>query len=145
MKFFLYCSRCVFPQFNINDLDIMRSALSNNPVYGVTGFLHRNSTHYFQYVEGRRERLGNLETNLRGDKRHSDFRIVASGDILYPQFAGWSMGYSQSSMEAIEANGITANDPAKVILAFLLNEADRQISETARAVENVQVTRSKRA
>ena len=144
MQFYLYSSRCMSRQFEACDLDIMQTALTNNARHGVTGFLHRNGTHYFQCIESRREHVEKLTLNLKADERHIDFRTLISGDIIAPRFSGWSMGYSQTPIDAEAPNGITASDPAEVILAYLLSEADRQMANLIGSEKTVRAAQLKR-
>jgi FAD-dependent sensor of blue light len=141
VEFFLYSSSCKSRQFEGCDLDIMRTALTNNAIHGVTGFMHRNKTHYFQCIEGRSEHIEKLVSNLKADERHFDFQTLMTGDIAAPRFSGWSMGYSQVPTGGDAANGITVSDSAEAILTYLLTEADRQMASLVRTEEMVREAR----
>ena len=64
-----------------------------------------------------------------------------SGEVVSPRFAGWSMGYSHASVDTNTPNGISVNDPAEVILSYLLDEVDRQIASIAVSEEVVRAAR----
>lgn len=90
----LYVSRCVFEQFHIVDLDIMRAALRNNTSLQVTGFLHRHGAFYVQWVEGPEAAIAHIMTHIQADRRHYDVRVLQSAGARDRAFSSWSMGYS---------------------------------------------------
>lgn len=95
--FVVYRSQCCNRQFDIGDLDILRTALAFNPTAGITGFLLRIKTHYFQEIEGPRGAISALIDRIKTDQRHLDFKVLCIGRRSVRDFAGWDMGYSQSS------------------------------------------------
>lgn len=133
MKFKLYSSVCVGTPFENLDLDIMRSALANNAKFGITGFLYRNKTNYFQYFEGHEEYVDQLTANLIADRRHFSFQILTVGDVLTRRFANWSMGYSRHSDENDKSQFIRPSDPPTEILSHLLRESERQLADVSRS------------
>lgn len=135
MDFLLYTSRCVSRQFEIQDLDIMRCALSNNPKFAITGFLHRNKVNYFQYVEGPSAHIEQLFSNLKADTRHIDFRIRLSGSVGKRVFEEWSMGYS--SFDGTQHPAITVESTADEMLNFLSESARRQMESLAKLKQTV--------
>ena len=93
-EYVLYHSRCTFQDFHISDLDILRTAISANEEYGLTGFLHREAGYFIQCYEGPKDKVDQLTVNLMGDMRHFDFTIIGQGQVDQRRFGGWSMGYS---------------------------------------------------
>ncbi len=94
LEYVLYHSRCVFQDFHISDLDILRTAISANEEHGLTGFLHREAGYFVQYYEGPKDKVEQLTANLMRDTRHYDFTIIGQGQVEARRFADWSMGYS---------------------------------------------------
>jgi hypothetical protein len=93
-EYVLYHSRCIYQDFHISDLDILRTAISANEQHGLTGFLHREAGYFIQYFEGPKDKVEQLAANLMRDARHYDFTIIGQGQVETRRFGDWSMGYS---------------------------------------------------
>jgi len=66
------------------------------------------------------------------DKRHLEFQILMRESIAFRKFDSWSMGYSQHPVLAND-EGINEGDHPKVVLEFLIAEADRQRSKLSKS------------
>lgn len=125
MQFCLYRSECVFCPFDLQDLRILQTALSENSKNRLTGFLHRNKTHYFQYLEGPSTPLCETFEKIRCDRRHINLHVLLEGRTLSRRFSEWSMGYSQEQMTA-PFSRLTEASTAETVIAFLEREAFKQ-------------------
>lgn len=75
------------------DQDILETAWHHNGEMGVTGYLLRTRTQYFQVVEGDDDVLDDLLGMIRKDPRHADMQILCDNTSNHRQFANWAMGY----------------------------------------------------
>lgn len=125
LKFYLYRSQSTFGQFSVEDVGILRCALARNPNFGITGFLYRNDTHYYQYFEGNSGVADQLLINLQRDTKHYDLQVILSGYTNRPRFNGWSMGYARSSLVEAE-HLISIDDCPKTVIRKLELEAANQ-------------------
>lgn len=130
-KYFLLRSRCVFGQFSLEDLDIFKCALENNSNFGVSGFLYRTKTHYFQCLEGKDGVIDQLLNNLERDRRHYEIQLLASGVLTFPKFSGWSMGYARYSRAKPEQR-IAMDDSPSSVIRKLQREAVGQLTDFVR-------------
>lgn len=131
LRYYLYRSQCAISPFDIRDVDILRTALSSNPVFGVTGFLYKSRTHFFQYFEARSEVADQLFANLHKDRRHFNIQILLTGEIAFPKFSGWSMGYADHS-EADPLNRIELDDPPTTILEKLERKSQVHLAKLSK-------------
>jgi len=126
MKSVIYTSKCKFPEFDVHDLDIFRTARSHNATVGIHGFLYRTKAHYFQYIDGPDREINNLVNRLFADKRHSDISIIKEEQIRFTRFPSWSMGYSRDEADRSQPS-IDPTCSSDEVFEFLLNEANSQI------------------
>ena len=75
------------------DHDILETAWRHNGEMGVTGYLLRTRTQYFQVLEGADDVLDDLLGMIRKDPRHSDMHILCDHAVNERCFANWAMGY----------------------------------------------------
>lgn len=78
---------------SIEDHNILESAWRHNGQMGVTGYLLRSHTQYFQYLEGAGDVLEDLLDIIQKDPRHTDLRILSDTTLSERRFAKWGMGY----------------------------------------------------
>jgi len=139
MNFLLYKSTCVIDPYRSYDLAILRTALHNNRLHGLTGFLHRNKTHFFQYIEGGGQKLAQLTENLRLDHRHNAFQPLRTGTIQHRRFPEWSMGYTDGLAEIDDFGTASGEALSDLILDFLLEVSARQRASIAKSASHGQV------
>ena len=125
MRSFLYSSRCRYREFDDHESDILRTSIANNASVGISGFLFRSRTHYFQCIEGNDGQVGKLIQKIFDDDRHFDIVIINDRIIDVPNFADWSMGYSDSS-DRREYPIITRESTANEVLEFLIAESNKK-------------------
>ena len=86
-----YTSRAS-PSLTAGDVDaIHRSALTYNPLDGITGLLVFNGISFMQNIEGGESAIDNLVERLLTDSRHSDFIVRDRRKIVERVFSSWSM------------------------------------------------------
>ncbi|MDJ0786140.1 MAG: BLUF domain-containing protein [Myxococcota bacterium] len=90
----LYASRAVG---GINEPlvhDILERSRTHNLEHGITGVLctYEKTGTFLQVLEGGREAVNRLYTNLLRDERHRDVTLLHYGEIQERHFAGWRMG-----------------------------------------------------
>lgn len=125
MKRVLHRSICRTDRFQVEDLDILRSSLSNNRLFGITGFLYRTDIHFFQCLDGPSVEVDILLQKIRRDPRHSNFCTLLECGIHTSAFLGWSMGYSNSRGSGA-ADGIGSHSTSEDVLRLLIREAEGQ-------------------
>ena len=60
---------------------------------GVTGFLLRTRTQYFQLLESADDVLDDVVGMIRKDPRHTYMQILCDNTSSQRRFANWAMGY----------------------------------------------------
>lgn len=75
------------------DHRILETAWHHNGKMGVTGYLLRSRTHYFQVLEGASDVLDDLLGLIDKDPRHEGMTIISNEDLAERQFDNWAMGY----------------------------------------------------
>ena len=75
------------------DHAILETAWKHNGEMGVTGYLLRTRTRYFQLLEGPEDVLDDLIGLIREDPRHAALEILLDASSDQRQFRNWAMGY----------------------------------------------------
>jgi hypothetical protein len=75
------------------DHDILEEAWRHNGAHGVTGYLLRTKTQYFQVLEGDSEVLEPLLDRIARDDRHDAVEVLQDAEIGQRRFGKWAMGY----------------------------------------------------
>jgi hypothetical protein len=106
MYFLIYSSHAVLG-FKEEELQSMLvQSRERNKEHLVTGLLLYFDGKFIQLIEGERQTIKQLYSNIRNDKRHSNIVLLKEGDIDVPFFADWSMGYrSIQSQESVNEQG----------------------------------------
>lgn len=140
LSFLIYHSRALLPAKPEFHNSILAASLSNNERLGVTGFLHREDQNFVQYLEGDRAALDELVSLIRSDPRHTDFTVVAEGQLPVRQLPEWQMGFVDgeqlSLVDLVGVEGgqmqIKAADPMELV-EFVVSNADRLCGEVISA------------
>jgi hypothetical protein len=93
----LYRSEALTPRGGPDERSFMESARRNNVAAAVTGFLHRESDVYFQWLEGPEDSVQRIFDNIADDGRHSSIVILDRRETKERSFPTWSMGYANSN------------------------------------------------
>jgi hypothetical protein len=126
----VYCSRAV-DDITDNDVNrIIATCHRNNPRFGITGILVFGGGIFFQWLEGPRQSIERLMTQLHADHRHHQIHMISeveeSRDRLFPQ---WDMELvsAEHIRDVLEDAMNTADDPRDAkALADMLAEVDAQ-------------------
>ena len=79
---------------DFSDRDILHTSKKNNLASGVTGFLFRTETQYFQILEGKADILRETLKRIRADERHHGMKEWPLRQSSERAFSDWSMGYA---------------------------------------------------
>ncbi len=88
----LYVSRSVHPETPEQTESILTSAREHNLNNGITGVLCYGGGIYLQALEGGRNQVNALYTQIVKDARHKDVVVLAYEEISERRFGGWTMG-----------------------------------------------------
>lgn len=126
LYFTLYRSKARKPITQEMTFSILTSSMRNNHNEGLTGFLHTDHGYFLQFLEGPRGPLLRKLARIQKDRRHTDFVILAEGDIEERLFPDWDMG--QITSDLLEATDDLQNrswlrpapdiDPLNLLNAF---------------------------
>ena len=124
----VYCSRAASGMDDTAVKRIIETAHRCNPVQGITGLLVFGSGIFFQWLEGPRDNVTQLMTNIKGDPRHQEVvPLSAVEEVRERMFPDWDMELVTSAdirdvlVDALD----TAKDPNNVkALALLLEQLD---------------------
>lgn len=127
--FYFSCSS--FGTGHIAERSILNSSQRNNLAAGITGFLFRTATHYFQVLEGEPSSLKATMKRIRVDDRHRNMKEWPPHSTIDRFFPSWSMGYAiaeqQEVMDAAFRNGVER--PTGEVVLRLRNLAKLRFSE----------------
>lgn len=90
----LYRSESLLAADGREERDLLAHSASRNTQRRVSGFLHREADHYYQWLEGPRVHLEALFELILVDPRHRAIEVLRHGPIAERQFSRWSMGQS---------------------------------------------------
>ncbi len=88
----LYVSRSIHPETPEQTESILASAREHNLNNGITGVLCYGGGIYLQALEGGRNQVNALYTQIVKDARHKDVVVLAYEEISERRFGGWTMG-----------------------------------------------------
>lgn len=111
------------------DHDILETAWRHNGEMGVTGYLLRTRTQYFQLLEGGDDVLDDVVDIIRTDPRHCDMEILCDDIVNERRFANWAMGYHLiTERERDEFDGWLkdGNDFALSMISYMRLMAERR-------------------
>lgn len=102
LSYWLYVSEALTPARSVEDVLLYFQSRNRNPTRQITGYLHRSSTHYAQYVEGPVDMVDLLKARIVEDARHTAIRTLGAGATDARRFAGWDMAFSFREITAFE-------------------------------------------
>ena len=101
--YWLYRSRALVKPRSQADGLVYLQACKLNRALQVTGYLHRDSTHYVQYVEGPVASLKKLQRRIQRDGRHSDIETLLEGVTPKRRFPSWDMAFTDEEIASFAA------------------------------------------
>ncbi len=88
----VYCSRATPDIDDAAVARIIETARRYNPAQGITGLLVFGSGIFFQWLEGPRDNVTQLMTNLKADPRHESIVLLSSTEEVRERlFPDWDM------------------------------------------------------
>jgi Sensors of blue-light using FAD len=88
----LYVSRAVDADHAQATESILQASRNHNMANGITGILCYGGGLYLQAIEGGRNAVNALYTQITRDARHQDVVLLHYEEILERRFGGWTMG-----------------------------------------------------
>ncbi|NBT67644.1 MAG: BLUF domain-containing protein [Betaproteobacteria bacterium] len=88
----LYVSRAAHSDPASATESILSSARMHNLANGITGILCYGSNIFLQAIEGGRNQVNTLYSQILQDKRHKDVVLLHYEEITERRFGGWTMG-----------------------------------------------------
>lgn len=127
----LYRSEALTPKGGAAERDILVTSRRNNAAASLTGFLHRESDIYYQWLEGPEAEVLETFDRIRSDDRHGDVEVLDRQQMATRSFPSWSMGYGNSKTTSLfdwaASRDVPLHPPrASDILAFMKECAERQ-------------------
>lgn len=127
----LYRSEALTPKGGAAERDILVTSRLKNTAAGLTGFLHRESDIYYQWLEGPEAEVLKAFNRIRSDDRHGDVKVLDRQQTETRSFPTWSMGYGNSKTTSLFDWAADHDAPlhtprASDILAFMKECAARQ-------------------
>lgn len=124
----VYCSRVAAGVDQAAVDRIIAVAHRCNPVKGITGLLVFGSGIFFQWLEGPREHVTQLMTNISRDSRHdSIIPLSESEEVRERLFPDWAMELvTTDDIRAVLEDALSAAEDPKHVLALnqLLQQLD---------------------
>ena len=87
----VYRSKAVEAMTDIDLFYLLMHARERNKVNDLSGVIIYDRGHFFQWLEGPDQALGQTWNNIRTDARHTDVHVLADQSIPTRLFAGWTM------------------------------------------------------
>ena len=127
----LYRSEALTPKGGAAERDILVTSRLKNTAAGLTGFLHRESDIYYQWLEGPEAEVLKAFDRIQSDDRHGGVEVLERQQTETRSFPRWSMGYGTSKTTSLfdwaASRDVPLHPPrASDILAFMKECAERQ-------------------
>ena len=100
----LYASAAVRPYDRERLQALLHTARQNNAKRGITGMLVYHEGSFLQWLEGPEGGCTALYAKLRQDPNHQKLILLLHDHVDMRQFAEWSMGFANVTVEDIAAN-----------------------------------------
>lgn len=97
----LYRSEALTRAKGADDRALLKIARERNEKLDITGFLHRESDVFYQWLEGPEDAVRAVFASICHDNRHHHLQKVAEQPIAQRSFAQWSMGYSNDDTNSL--------------------------------------------
>ena len=109
----LYASRAVDDKVCDVVQSIVSQSRTHNPQHGITGVLCHSDQVFMQVLEGGRDAVNTLYSQILRDTRHTDVILLDYQEILERRYAGWTMG--QANMGKINPSILLKYSPMPVL------------------------------
>lgn len=125
---FLYRSQTALDARSPEIQMILIAARSRNADMGLSGYLHYEDGHFYQWLEGPEDALAQVGALIESDPLHEDLTYLWRGTQEQRQFSGWEMGFGSSAsgtlFEWVADRDIHVGDRlsfGRGLLAFMLS------------------------
>jgi blue light- and temperature-responsive anti-repressor len=95
----VYRSRAIAPPADLDLFYMLGQARQRNREMSLTGILLYDRGHFFQWLEGPDERLGQVWQSIKRDPRHADVQIVGDMQIPIRLFGAWHMQFAHRDQQ----------------------------------------------
>ena len=130
----IYSSQASRPMTATGLEEILLDARAGNNVRDITGVLVYVDGVFLQVIEGEREAVLRLMTNLGKDSRHNSIKIIHEAEIEQRTFASWRMAYLDATTEQMAA---WAGLPGTATLESILEDLSHAAQRAARVPGNL--------
>lgn len=125
----LYKSTALTDPFSPEEQTLMDFILPENKKLGITGFLVRTETHFYQYLEGKDRTIREVLERIRRNPLHTDFKILTQATSKDRNFPRWYMEYYfLTEAEAVKRfkSCVSDQDMAERMLTLMQERADKR-------------------
>jgi hypothetical protein len=91
LSIIVYRSRATVPFTDIDLFYLLAHSRERNQADGISGVMLYDRGHFFQWLEGPNQPLGQTWNRIRSDERHADIQVLADQPVPVRLFEGWSM------------------------------------------------------
>lgn len=95
--FFLYRSKTALHARSAACDAILTAARGRNAALDLTGYLHCEDGHFYQWLEGPPQPLTEVGALIEGDPRHFGIEYLWRGTQPERRFSGWAMGFGAAA------------------------------------------------
>lgn len=126
----LYRSDALTARDSAADQQILLEARTRNAAQDVTGFLHRESDVFYQWIEGPTAAVRQIFMSIENDPRHENVEKLSEISITDRDFSSWAMGSSEKTGMSLfdwasrEGVSLRTVQPQEILI-FLLHCARR--------------------
>lgn len=125
----LYSSKALTDAFSSEEQGLMDYILLENQKLGITGFLVRTDTHFYQYLEGSERTIHDVLERIRRNPLHTNFKILTQGSSKNRNFPRWYMEYYfLTEDEAVKRfeGCVSDEDMAEKMFTLMQEKADKR-------------------
>ncbi len=94
LSIIVYRSRAIVPFTDIDLFYLLAHARERNQAAAISGVVLYDRGHFFQWVEGANQQLGQIWNRIRSDPRHTDIQVLADQAVPIRLFENWSMQFA---------------------------------------------------
>lgn len=109
----LYASRPVDQDLCSMVQSILQQSRQHNPQFGITGVLCHTDSVFIQVLEGGREAVNHLYSQILRDPRHRDVVLLDYEEIAERRYSSWTMG--QANIARINPSILLKYSPLPVL------------------------------
>lgn len=128
LKSVLYCSEPLVEASSEAENRLLESIVKKNYEQDVTGFLVRNETHYFQYLEGEPHIVERLMSKIEHHPYHEKMVVLRVDSLKSRRFPRWRMKH-YTITEATRGYLVKANMTNAKFGQYLLDRMCEEVNQ----------------